>query len=265
MPKAQDGSLPMSARHAVELYDAELVRVDATQQTVTFRHRDCGLILRTRCPTLWKSGAVGRLTVFPSGEFGFYVYPDPRLRRLEAFDDEDGRQWGWRLGEYRLWAKAGVIPGVNGSVVKEDVVSLQMPVPREFSICAPPISSLRPAPCVRSSPTSAHCRACARALGKTDTVPRGATSDHTRRRIGSARSRGARWGPNLSRDESAACTGSPTALEQPTSFAADQPECVEFLTQARLERVCLPTRSSLARRSCRQGSRFARPASRLRP
>lgn len=118
----------------VVLYDVELAGKDVEQGRVRFRHRGCGLILQSRSVPAWPVGAVGRLTVWKDGDFGFLVYADPRLRRMEALDKPSAGLWGWRLGEYRFLAKSGVLPGLNGAVVREDVEPVTIPVPFEFRL-----------------------------------------------------------------------------------------------------------------------------------
>jgi hypothetical protein len=114
------------------LYDVELVRIDRTKRTLTFRHEGCALVI---CPcdvSRWLAGAVGRLTLRADGEVSFLIYADPRLRRAPDFDQYEAGLWGWRLGEYHFCVRAGVIPGVNGAVIAEDVEPLQLAIPREF-------------------------------------------------------------------------------------------------------------------------------------
>lgn len=63
------------------------------------------------------AGTVGRLTLHPSGEVGFLVYADPRLRCAPQFDRPVGTLWAWRLGGYHFSVRRGVILGANGVVV----------------------------------------------------------------------------------------------------------------------------------------------------
>ena len=126
-----------NSKEPLVLYDVELVRADAIKHTLTFRHGTCALVLCTRNVTIWPLGSIGRLTLHPSGEVGYWVYADPRLRRAAELDQPDAQLWGWRLGEYHFCVQSGVIPGANGAVVSRDVEPLAFSVPREFiELCA---------------------------------------------------------------------------------------------------------------------------------
>jgi hypothetical protein len=114
------------------LYDVELVRVDRVKQTLTFRHQGCALVLCARDVSAWLPGSIGRLTLHPSGEVGYLIYADPRLRRAAEFDQPDAELWGWRLGEYHFCVRSGIIPGANGAVVPADLEPLELFIPREF-------------------------------------------------------------------------------------------------------------------------------------
>jgi hypothetical protein len=122
----------LEAREPFVLFDVELVRVDRVKNTLTFRHEGCALVLRACSVATWPPGAIGRLTLRASGEVGFLIYADPRLRRAAELDPPGGQHWAWRVGEYHFCVRAGVVPGVNGAVVNEDVEPLALSIPREF-------------------------------------------------------------------------------------------------------------------------------------
>src|SRR5687768_13475441 len=84
-----------NTRAPLVLYDVELVRVDVVKRTLTFRHNGCALILRARDVASWLPGSIGRLTLRSSGEVGFLVYADPRLRRAAEHDQPHIQRWGW--------------------------------------------------------------------------------------------------------------------------------------------------------------------------
>ena len=119
-------------RDPLVLYDVKLVRVDVVKRTLTFCHNGCALILRARNVASWLPGSTGRLTLHPSGEVGYLVYADPRLRRAAEYDQPHTQRWGWRLGDYHFCVHSGVIPGENGAVITRDVEALELAIPREF-------------------------------------------------------------------------------------------------------------------------------------
>jgi hypothetical protein len=126
-----------NSKEPLVLYDVELMRVDATKHTLTFRHGTCALVLRARGISTWPYRSVGRLTLHPSGEVDYLIYADPRLRRAAEFDQPDSQLWGWRLEDYHFCVQSGVIPGVNGAVIPRDIEPLQISIPREFiELCA---------------------------------------------------------------------------------------------------------------------------------
>lgn len=122
------------ARTSEELFDAVLSDVDIKARVVTFTVGE-DRSYRLECPKVfyWFVGAVGRLRLpYNQVPFGFYPYPDQRLRRVPAEDDLQQRLWGWRLGTQHFAAKAGIIPGKGGEVICEDTEALVLQIPREF-------------------------------------------------------------------------------------------------------------------------------------
>jgi len=129
--------LSESTHEPLVLYDVELIRVNDSKHTLIFRHDGCALAFCARNALTRPVGAVGRLTLHPTGEVGFLVYADPRLRRAPEFDSPEGELWTWRLGEHHFSVRAGVLPGANGAVIEEDVEQLERSIPREFiDLCA---------------------------------------------------------------------------------------------------------------------------------
>ena len=117
-----------------ELFDAVLSELDTKARVVTFTIGE-GRLQRLKCPKLFYGsiGTIGRLRL-PSKQvpFGFFPYPDQRLRRVPAEDDLQRGLWGWTLGTQHFAAKAGVIPGKGGEVICEDTEVLVLQIPREF-------------------------------------------------------------------------------------------------------------------------------------
>jgi hypothetical protein len=138
----------MSAFEVLDIYDAELTDIDASARRITFHADGQELTFDTPHPDVWQAGMVGRLTLRSDGTFSFRAYCDPRLRRDASADDIPAKQWGWRLGDYRFQVKAGVTPGINGTVIREDLRRLTIDLPREFvDLCEahrlPPGAALR--------------------------------------------------------------------------------------------------------------------------
>jgi hypothetical protein len=118
---------------ANELYDAELIRFDQQSSTLVFRAADTSHCVSTRNPPYWSPGTVGRLRL-PAGrsDFGFFSYPDQRLRRVPSEDDPRHNLWGWRIEQLSFAVKAGVIPGKDGLVVVQDTETAVLELPREY-------------------------------------------------------------------------------------------------------------------------------------
>lgn len=125
-------STPMGNRHTATFYDAILLAVDLTEQVLLFEANSHFLSVHSPHVSLWKPGAIGCLTLRNDDSFRFYIYPDQRLRRAEIFDDPNRSLWGWSLAGLVLLVHAGVVPGLNGQVVKRDVSTVTLDVPREF-------------------------------------------------------------------------------------------------------------------------------------
>ena len=120
------------------IYDAELTRIDTDAGILDFVAGGQVHTVKSSTSSWWTLGAVGRLTLGSNSvPFSFYAYPEQGLRRDPASDDPIDRRWGWRLGDHRLTAKAGVIPGQNGDVRREDTKPIRLDIPREFlELCA---------------------------------------------------------------------------------------------------------------------------------
>ncbi len=124
----------MQIHHGVaELYDAVLARVDEAAGVLIFDVSGTSHCLISTTSCSWEVGTIGRLRL-PSDRspFGFYEYPDQRLRRVPAHDDLRRGLWGWRVAERHFVAKAGIVPGKFGIVVPENTQTLVLEIPREF-------------------------------------------------------------------------------------------------------------------------------------
>lgn len=123
-----------------DLYDVELLRVDAHTGTLYFAGGHLLTLARRDELRWWHVGEIGvlRLGVMPRG-WGWRPYPDQRLRRAPERDDIASGRWAWRLiradagcaDEYLL-RKVGVIPGANGAFVRQDTQTVAIDLPREF-------------------------------------------------------------------------------------------------------------------------------------
>jgi hypothetical protein len=130
----------MSACVSWALYDAELIRIERDCRLVVFRAAGRVYVLPTANATWWAVGTIGRLSLCKEpAEYSFRAYPDQRLRRLDALDDADADVWAWTFTDTSrvVLVKAGVIPGQNGAVVREESHALNIAVPYEFvQLCA---------------------------------------------------------------------------------------------------------------------------------
>jgi hypothetical protein len=116
-----------------ELYDVQLTEIDESSGFLTFEVDGTQHRVKAETAAWSKVGTVGRLRVPPHAvPFSFYAYPDQRLRRLAAQDDPEHRLWSWQIGERCVKAKAGIVPGKDGSLVKQDTETLALKIPREF-------------------------------------------------------------------------------------------------------------------------------------
>ena len=122
----------MPGHQQLTVYDAILLTVDLAQQTLLFEAQSHHFVVHSPHAGLWTTGAVGCSTLRDDESFRFHVYSDQRLRRAAAFDDPNRSLWGWTLGGLVLHIHAGIVPGINGQVVKKDVSPLTFEVPREF-------------------------------------------------------------------------------------------------------------------------------------
>lgn len=123
-----------------DLYDIELLRIDAHSGTLYFAGGHLLTLARREELRWWHVGEIGvlRLGVVPQG-WGWRPYPDQRLRRAAERDDPTSGRWAWRLirndagcaDEYLL-TKVGVIPGANGAFVPQDAQTVAIDLPREF-------------------------------------------------------------------------------------------------------------------------------------
>ena len=116
-----------------EMYDAMLTELNPAENEATFNVGDSKY--RFKCPhsLLLTPGTIGRLRFPANGiPFGFYPYPDQRMRRVPAEDDAGRKLWGWNIGALHFSAKAGIVPGKGGLVVSEDTEALVIEIPREF-------------------------------------------------------------------------------------------------------------------------------------
>lgn len=123
-----------------DLYDVELLRIDAHSGTLYFAGGHLFTLARREELRWWHVGEVGvlRVGVMPHG-WGWRPYPDQRLRRAPEYDDEASGRWAWRIvsantacSDDYLLTKVGVIPGANGAFVRQDVETVQIDLPREF-------------------------------------------------------------------------------------------------------------------------------------
>lgn len=115
------------------LYDAVLTQIDEEAGVTVFAVAGTQHCLRSGSFAWWTPGTVGRLRLpSPEAPFGFYAYPDQRLRRVPAEDDPDHKRWAWQIAGRFLTCKAGIIPGKDGVVVPEDTQRVFLNVPREF-------------------------------------------------------------------------------------------------------------------------------------
>ncbi len=127
----------MTTSAPLVLYDIELIDMDAAREILIFLAEEGLIMTRTPRCNLWQVGAIGCLRLQAGGEFRFHPYVDPRLRRAADLDDDATNLWGWRLDALRFQVKAGITPGLNGQVQKEDVQPLTLEMPREFlDVCA---------------------------------------------------------------------------------------------------------------------------------
>jgi hypothetical protein len=123
----------MSLSEYQVIYDAELVRIEPRVRALVFaRSRDTYLVHCDQEPW-WQVGDIGRLTLGRERrEWNFRPYADQRLRREPALDDRSAGLWGWRIGDMHVCVKQGVLPGKEGTVIREDTEPVCLDLPREF-------------------------------------------------------------------------------------------------------------------------------------
>lgn len=115
------------------IFDVQLVRIDRVSRLWVFAAAGRIYVLGNGRSGWWEIGTIGRLwKITANRDFEFTAYPDQRLRRCWECDDPTRSRWGWQLGEYRFSVKAGVIPGKDGAVLREDTESLEVAIPREL-------------------------------------------------------------------------------------------------------------------------------------
>ncbi len=132
--------MPIDPQVTQDLYDVELLRIDAHSGTLYFAGGHLLTLARREELRWWHIGEIGvlRLGMMPHG-WGWRPYPDQRLRRAAERDDLASGRWAWRLvsadagcaDEYLL-TKLGVIPGANGAFVRQDAETVAIDLPREF-------------------------------------------------------------------------------------------------------------------------------------
>lgn len=132
--------MPTDPHFTQDLYDIELLRIDAHCGTLYFAGGHLLTLARRDELRWWHVGEIGvlRLGVMPNG-WGWRPYPDQRLRRAPDRDDPASGRWAWRLiradggcADDYLLTKVGVIPGANGAFVPQDAETISIDLPREF-------------------------------------------------------------------------------------------------------------------------------------
>lgn len=132
--------MPTDAGVTQDLYDVELLKIDAHSGTLYFTGGHLLKLARRDELRWWRVGEIGglRLGAMPLG-WGRRPYPDQRLRRAPERDDSASDRWAWRLlradgrcADRYLLTKVGVIPGANGSLVRQDAETVTIDLPREF-------------------------------------------------------------------------------------------------------------------------------------
>jgi hypothetical protein len=104
------------------MLDARLIAIDRAAQTATFEAAGIQHTGRLTYVPFWEPGIVGALRLNPDGErFEFYVYPDQRLRRAPDRDLAHTRWWSWVIDDHHFYIRAGIIPGIAGTVVVTNV------------------------------------------------------------------------------------------------------------------------------------------------
>lgn len=132
--------MPTDASVTQDLYDIELLRIDAHSGTLYFSGGHLLKLARRDELRWWRVGEIGvlRLGAMAHG-WGWRPYPDQRLRRAPEHDDPASGRWAWRLvsanadraDDYVL-IKIGLIPGANGALVRQEADTVGLDLPREF-------------------------------------------------------------------------------------------------------------------------------------
>ena len=120
------------------LYDAELIeltRLDAPScEHLRFQVGGAQYSVKSLYPAYWTVGLIGRLRLeSPQHRFAFHTYVDQRLRRAPELDDRRRHRWGWRIDERRFLIRAGLLPGQDGRVVRQNTKRLALALPSEFT------------------------------------------------------------------------------------------------------------------------------------
>lgn len=116
-------------------YDATLVKVTKKQAIYSWQGEKLCRPLPGRYQEVPLGiGEIGLLIVDDNASHIeiFVPYAEQRLRRVMEYDV--GNQWGWQLDgeDTPIRVLAGIIPGVEGAVIKEDTRPLMLPIPAEF-------------------------------------------------------------------------------------------------------------------------------------
>ena len=130
--------MPTDAPVTQDLYDVELLKIDAHSGTLYFTGGHLLKLARRDELRWWRVGEIGvlRLGAMAHG-WGWRPYPDQRLRRAPEHDDPASGRWAWRLtstsaDEYLL-TNIGVLPGAKAAFVRQDLETVKLELPREFS------------------------------------------------------------------------------------------------------------------------------------
>lgn len=132
--------MPTDSHVTQDLYDVELLRIDAHSGRLYFAGGHLLALARREELRWWHVGEIGvlRLGVTPHG-WGWRPYPDQRLRRAPERDDPASGRWAWRLiradagcADVYVRTKVGVIPGANGAFVRQDVETVALDLSQEF-------------------------------------------------------------------------------------------------------------------------------------
>jgi len=117
----------------LSVFDAILVEVDEVAGRAYFVSNNLDFQMGLSAPMYWDLGTIGVLRFNDEGScILFSAYPDQRLRRAPARDDVKHRRWGWMIDDHTFSVRAGIIPGLAGSVVRDECQPLEVLIPPEF-------------------------------------------------------------------------------------------------------------------------------------